>query len=314
MNFMTMKRTLVQVIFALVLAFGVGTPARAQYVEYIHTDALGSPVAVTDANRVVIEHSDYEPYGKVINHPLHDEPGYAGHVSDAATGLSYMQQRYYDPQIGRFLSVDPVTAFKGGSQHFNRYAYAYNAPYKFNDPDGRSPIEIVFFAADVAELGGALSSGEGIGMAVANLAIDAVGVASPVPGISEVSHAIQTGVRAERAASEIYRGSKLARNMAEAGRGVIKGEQDAHHIVAQTDKRAAQARAILARNGIGVHSANNGAAVARAEHRVMHTAEYHREVGERLAGAEARGSDEISRQQNVSQELGKIRKEIEKPQ
>jgi len=32
-------------------------------------------------------------------------------VSDAATGLSYMQQRYMDPPLGVFLSVDPVTAY-----------------------------------------------------------------------------------------------------------------------------------------------------------------------------------------------------------
>jgi hypothetical protein len=50
-----------------------------------------------------------------------------------------MQQRYYDPQLGRFLSVDPVTAYGGDMRHFNRYAYAYNNPYRFTDPDGRCP-------------------------------------------------------------------------------------------------------------------------------------------------------------------------------
>ena len=46
-------------------------------------------------------------------------------------------QRYYDPGIERFLSVDPVTADGGDMRHFNRYAYAYNNPYRFTDPDGR---------------------------------------------------------------------------------------------------------------------------------------------------------------------------------
>lgn len=112
----------------------------AYAVKYQHTDALGSPVAVTDANRVVVEKSEYEPYGYLMNRPLTDGPGYAGHVSDAATGLSYMQQRYYDPKIGgRFLSVDPVTADSVGG-NFNRYWYANNNPYKFVDPDGRSAV------------------------------------------------------------------------------------------------------------------------------------------------------------------------------
>jgi RHS repeat-associated protein len=49
-------------------------------------------------------------------------------------------QRYYDPGIGRDLSVDPVTAYDSGDMRFfNRYAYAFNNPYKFDDPDGRCP-------------------------------------------------------------------------------------------------------------------------------------------------------------------------------
>jgi len=49
-------------------------------------------------------------------------------------------QRYYDPGIGRFLSVDPVTANSGTGANFNRYWYANNNPYKFTDPDGRNSI------------------------------------------------------------------------------------------------------------------------------------------------------------------------------
>jgi uncharacterized protein RhaS with RHS repeats len=48
-----------------------------------------------------------------------------------------MQQRYYDPAIGRFLSVDPVTADGATGANFNRYWYANNNPFRFKDPDGR---------------------------------------------------------------------------------------------------------------------------------------------------------------------------------
>jgi RHS repeat-associated protein len=114
-------------------------PTLAVTTRYQHTDALGSPVVVTNAARAVIEQSDFEPYGLLLNHALTDGPGYTGHVSDAETGLSYMQQRYYDSGIGRFLSVDPVTA-DGNSGNFNRYWYANNNPYKFTDPDGREVV------------------------------------------------------------------------------------------------------------------------------------------------------------------------------
>jgi hypothetical protein len=51
----------------------------------------------------------------------------------------YMQQRYYDPIAGRFLSVDPVTTDAKTGGHFNRYVYANDNPYGFVDPDGRAP-------------------------------------------------------------------------------------------------------------------------------------------------------------------------------
>jgi RHS repeat-associated protein len=105
--------------------------------KYQHTDALGSPVAVTNMAGAVIERTSYEPYGAAINKPAYDGIGYTGHVMDGATGLTYMQQRYMDPGIGRFLSVDPVTADSGTGANFNRYWYANNNPYSFTDPDGR---------------------------------------------------------------------------------------------------------------------------------------------------------------------------------
>jgi len=104
---------------------------------YQHSDGLGSALVETDANRNVLTRTEYEPYG-LSNRPTLDGPGYTGHVQDAATGLTYMQQRYYDPVIGRFLSVDPVTAYSDPVRFFNRYRYASNNPYSFTDPDGRA--------------------------------------------------------------------------------------------------------------------------------------------------------------------------------
>jgi RHS repeat-associated protein len=63
--------------------------------------------------------------------------GFTGHVNAADIGLVYMQQRYYDPVAGRFLSIDPVTTDANTGGSFNRYVYASNSPYKYIDPDGR---------------------------------------------------------------------------------------------------------------------------------------------------------------------------------
>jgi len=106
-------------------------------VEYYHVDALGSVVAMSDANGEVLSTRAYEPYGHEFAE-TQDGLGYTTHVGDTKTGLVYMQQRYYDPTTGRFLSVDPVSASLG--PNFNRYAYAANNPYRFTDPDGRDCI------------------------------------------------------------------------------------------------------------------------------------------------------------------------------
>jgi RHS repeat-associated protein len=106
-------------------------------VKYQHTDALGSPVAVTNTLGQVIERNNYEPYGAIIGKPTRSGIGYTGHVMDGATGLTYMQQRYYDQSVGRFLSVDPVTANANTGAMFNRYEYVGNNPYSYTDPDGR---------------------------------------------------------------------------------------------------------------------------------------------------------------------------------
>ena len=106
-------------------------------VTYRHTDALGSPIAATDAAGSVVQTTEHEPYGRMLNRTNDNRPGYTGHVMDQATGLVYMQQRYYDPVVQRFLSVDPVTAYSNPIGAFNRYWYANNNPYRFKDPDGR---------------------------------------------------------------------------------------------------------------------------------------------------------------------------------
>ncbi|GAB3309988.1 RHS repeat domain-containing protein [Luteimonas notoginsengisoli] len=117
---------------------GAATPVN---IRYQHTDALGSPVAITNESQMVVEETKYEPYGWAANRLPRNGPGYTGHHEDAATGLVYMQQRYYDPILGRFLSRDPVNADASTGANFNAYWYANNNPYRFSDPDGRQSWE-----------------------------------------------------------------------------------------------------------------------------------------------------------------------------
>ena len=103
----------------------------------VHTDGLGSPVAKTDAGGGLISRTRYEAYGATA---AGTEPtiGFTGHLNAANLGLVDMQQRFYDPVAGRFLSIDPVVTNSHNGSRFSRYTYAENNPYFYVDPDGRT--------------------------------------------------------------------------------------------------------------------------------------------------------------------------------
>ena len=196
--------------------------AQAQTVEYVHTDALGSVVAVTNASRTVLERREYEPYGSQLTPAVSNGPGYTGHVQDAATGLVYMQQRYYDAQIGRFLSVDPVTANSGTGDNFNRYWYALNNPYRYLDPDGREPGEAVHGFV----LGLVLSKEDALKVQRANAAA----------GMHEAADAIGAGIAARETKQALDRGesvnvavsaaTKAMASMVDKKKGAADGNRD----------------------------------------------------------------------------------------
>ena len=58
---------------------------------------------------------------------------FTGKEQDAETGLYYYGARYYDPRLGRFLSVDPLAEKYAG---WSPYAYVFDNPLKFTDPTG----------------------------------------------------------------------------------------------------------------------------------------------------------------------------------
>src|SRR5690606_11052590 len=111
-------------------------------VTYHHTDHISSANVETNTSGTQTHRSLRAPYGDPYNGIYREGPGFAGHVTDTQTNLTYMQQRYYDPVALRFLSPDPVHVSATDGSNFNRYWYANNNPYKFTDPDGRRSIYI----------------------------------------------------------------------------------------------------------------------------------------------------------------------------
>jgi RHS repeat-associated protein len=61
---------------------------------------------------------------------------YAGEFYDSATGLYYLRARYYDSEIGRFISEDSYTGEKNDPLSLNLYTYCVNNPIMYTDPSG----------------------------------------------------------------------------------------------------------------------------------------------------------------------------------
>ena len=77
---------------------------------------------------------------------------YRGYYYDAETGLYYLMTRYYDPEVGRFLSADVYLSTGQGVLGNNRFAYCNNDPILFYDSDGTSPITPILNLIDFSAI------------------------------------------------------------------------------------------------------------------------------------------------------------------
>jgi RHS repeat-associated protein len=100
------------------------------------TDAMGSTIALTDSTGATTTTYSYEPYGKTRVTGTDDTAfRFTGREDDGATNLYYYRARYYSPQLGRFISEDPLRLSAGP----NPYAYAVGNPLQWADPLGLCP-------------------------------------------------------------------------------------------------------------------------------------------------------------------------------
>ena len=124
-------------------------------VSYLTSDHLGSPRINTDANGAVISRHDYQPFGEEIARPSYgnDEvrKQFTAYERDNESGLDFAGARYFNKNLGRFNSVDPIMMKRDRQldpQRINLYAYVRNNPLKYKDSNGE---DIVLATKDANE-------------------------------------------------------------------------------------------------------------------------------------------------------------------
>jgi len=150
---------------ALQVRKSAGSPASATY--YVTGDHLGSATAVMASDGTLLSQLSFAAFGTRRGSAWQDQPlaaewttitattrrGFTGHEHLDNLSLVHMNGRVYDPQLGRFLSADPVY---GGDlaqpQSLDPYGYVMNNPLSYADPSGYSASSVAadgFFASTV---------------------------------------------------------------------------------------------------------------------------------------------------------------------
>lgn len=124
---------------------------------YIQKDHLGSSIALTDASGSVVQSYAYDTYGTpyvstgtgftairdFVGNLHGNDRFYTGREYEGSVGLYYYRARFYSPELGRFISRDPI----GMSDDVNLYGYVKESPMMGVDPDGSMVKQAVVSSA-----------------------------------------------------------------------------------------------------------------------------------------------------------------------
>ena len=142
---------------------------------YYYAKNMFGDVTEILSNGNVVARYRYDAFG---NHKVYDgigdertEANFIGNINpiryrsyyyDTETGLYYLQTRYYDPEIGRFISPDSIDYLDPETVNgLNLYAYCYNNPVTYVDPSGNSPWSWVLSGLSI--IAGVILCATGVG-------------------------------------------------------------------------------------------------------------------------------------------------------
>jgi RHS repeat-associated protein len=103
-------------------------------------DGLGSTVALVDGSGSVTGTYAYDVFGAVRSQSgTSTEFSFTGEQNDP-NGYEYLRARYYDPEVGRFISEDAASAVACDPTSLNRFTYSRNNPVNRSDPSGMADV------------------------------------------------------------------------------------------------------------------------------------------------------------------------------
>lgn len=115
------------------------TENPAGEVRYLLSDGLGSIRQTVDETGQVVASYEYDPYGYPVQVSGNDPYGYTGELWESEIGLLHLRKRWYLPETGRFISVDPSEGNTlNPSSLPPSYLYANGNPVNLVDPSGLS--------------------------------------------------------------------------------------------------------------------------------------------------------------------------------
>ena len=197
-----------------------GVPLTMTYngtVYYYTTNLQGDVISLERADGGSGAQYAYDAWGNIIAmsgtlaelNPLR----YRGYVYDQETGFYYLNSRYYDPAVGRFINPDAAIGQVGNIKGNNMFTYALNNPVMYSDLTGNWPklstvlagvaavaVTVAVAAAVVATCGaaipavaagGSLALGLSAGSAASAIATTALAVAGATAIASATSYALE---------------------------------------------------------------------------------------------------------------------------
>ena len=259
---------------------------------YYRYSLQGDVIGLYSTTGAVVAEYTYDPWGKLLS--VTDTSGtdigtinplrYRGYYYDTETGFYFLQSRYYDPTVGRFINADGQLSGVGGDmQGYNLFAYCQNDPVNMSDPDGKEAIG--FLGALLWKLAGYVAGA---------LVVTALCYIVATPAGQDVIGGLgrtvgKTYDRVTEGIAQIKRGlrnnTKTGSSTKDIAPSIPKGpaRDPVHHIVAKAAPDAAEAREIL--RGVGIDSwtdPRNLVVLPQKYHVSLHTRAYYAYVNSRL--------------------------------